>query len=153
MKDPSDVSPLKAHLGYWLRFVSNHVSHAFSRKVLSQGVTVAEWVVLRELFDQDAMAPSGLAARLGLTRGAVSKLIDRLADKALVHKAAGEGDRRYLSVGLTKKGHALVPKLAALADQNDDEFFGDLSPAERKKLSSVMQRIVQGRGLTQVPTS
>jgi hypothetical protein len=42
-----DVSQLEAHLGYWLRAVSNHVSHAFKMKVETHGVTVAEWVVLR----------------------------------------------------------------------------------------------------------
>ena len=38
------VSALDAHLGYWLRAVSNHVSHAFKTKVERHGVTVAEWV-------------------------------------------------------------------------------------------------------------
>ena len=27
------ASPLEAHLGYWLRFVSNQVSHSFDRKL------------------------------------------------------------------------------------------------------------------------
>ncbi|MEI9903207.1 MAG: hypothetical protein WDN06_03970 [Asticcacaulis sp.] len=49
-------SHLEAHLGYWMRFVSNHVSQAFARKVEAHGVTVAEWVVLRELFE-GAMPP------------------------------------------------------------------------------------------------
>jgi hypothetical protein len=40
------ASELTAHLGYWLRFVSNHVSLAFARKLESRGVTVADWVVL-----------------------------------------------------------------------------------------------------------
>ncbi len=44
-----DVSTLEAHLGYWLRYVSNHVSHAFALKVAAHGVSVAEWVVMREL--------------------------------------------------------------------------------------------------------
>ena len=33
MKNRPTVSPLEAHLGYWMRFISNHVSHAFSRKL------------------------------------------------------------------------------------------------------------------------
>ncbi|MEG2964613.1 MAG: MarR family transcriptional regulator, partial [Janthinobacterium sp.] len=43
------VSELEAHLGYWLRFVSNHVSHSFQKKAEANGVTVSEWVVLREM--------------------------------------------------------------------------------------------------------
>jgi DNA-binding MarR family transcriptional regulator len=80
-QEPSGVSELEAHLGYWLRAVSNHVSHAFKTKVERRGATVAEWVVLRALFDADGVKPSELAAKLGLTRGAISKLVDRLVAK------------------------------------------------------------------------
>ena len=55
---------MQDHLGYWLRYVSNQVSHSFSLKLAARDVTVAEWVVLRELYDTDAMAPSALAARV-----------------------------------------------------------------------------------------
>ncbi|HUD89289.1 MAG TPA: MarR family transcriptional regulator [Xanthobacteraceae bacterium] len=149
---PPEISPLQAHLGYWLRFVSNHVSHAFARKLNARDVTVAEWVFLRELYERDAVAPSELADRLGMTRGAISKLTDRLADKALVERAAGGGDdRRYQSLRLTRTGRALVPKLAQLADQNDAEFFGHLTRAERATIEHAMKEIVRRRDLRNIP--
>ena len=80
----SPISQLDDLLGYWMRFVSNHVSHAFRLKIESRGVTVAEWVVMRALFDQEPANPSQLAERIGLTRGAVSKLVDRLVTKELI---------------------------------------------------------------------
>lgn len=149
-KQPA-VNPIEAHLGYWLRFVSNHVSHAFSRKLEARGVTVAEWVVLRELFEADRAAPSRLADRLGLTRGAISKLADRLAAKSLVARTANGDDRRYQALLLTAEGRALVPKLSALADRNDAEFFGHLDQAERERLIAAMQAIVRRHGLRAIP--
>lgn len=152
VKKPAEASALEAHLGYWLRFVSNHVSHAFSAKLSERQVTVAEWVVLRELYAHQEVAPSALAEALRMTRGAISKLIDRLAAKALVEKAqAGGADRRFQSVGLTKAGRKLVPVLAVLADENDEEFFGHLSARERTGLEELLKEIVRRRGLTQVP--
>ena len=68
MTRQTELSSLESHLGYWLRHVSNHVSHAFSLKLATVGVTVAEWVVLRELYDGES-APSALADRLDITRG------------------------------------------------------------------------------------
>ena len=65
------VSDLKKHVGFWLRFVSNHVSHAFARKLLASDVTVAEWVVMREMFDDQETSPGVLAERIGMTRGGV----------------------------------------------------------------------------------
>lgn len=144
------VSTLESHLGYWLRYVSNQVSHAFALKVQEKGVTVAEWVVLRELYDEGAQ-PSALSERLGLTRGAISKLADRLVAKRFITRQAMAGDGRSQMLGLTGRGRALVPELAALADRNDEEFFGDLSASARKTIMNAMKDIVRRRDLTGVP--
>lgn len=143
--------PLEAHLGYWLRFVSNHVSHAFGRKLAARGVTVAEWVVLRDLLDREPAVPSELAARLGMTRGAISKLVDRLQEKKLATRASSQSDRRYQALTLTPAGRALVPKLGKLADRNDAEFFGHLKPAERAAVETLMRDIVRRHDLRGVP--
>jgi DNA-binding MarR family transcriptional regulator len=148
----TDISGLETHLGYWLRFVSNHVSHAFARKLELRGVTVAEWVMLREMFEGDTVAPSEIAARMGMTRGAISKLTDRLVQKEFVTQAPGKGDRRYQVLRLTAAGRALVPKLAALADQNDAEFFSHMKPGERAAIDAAMKEIVRRQGLKAIPT-
>ncbi len=145
---PSDLT---SHLGYWLRYVSNHVSHAFALKVEAKGVTVAEWVVLRDLYETGAIAPSSLAERLGMSRGAISKLADRLIDKLLVAREANAEDARAQTLALTQTGYRLVPELAALADENDAEFFGHLKPEERLVLERVLKGIVERRGLQSVP--
>ena len=144
------VSPLEQHLGYWLRYVSNHVSHAFALKVAARGVTVAEWVVLRELYDGES-APSAVADRLGMTRGAISKLADRLIAKGFILRRASAGDRRFQTLALTRQGRALTPKLAALADQNDEEFFAPLDRATREAIETAMKEIVRRMGLRAAP--
>src|ERR1700744_2819216 len=114
------VSDLKKHVGFWLRFVSNHVSHAFARKLLKSGVTVAEWVILREMFGEAETSPGLVAGRIGMTRGGVSKPVARLVEKQFVSRAERADDRRFQSIALTAAGRRLVPQLAALADQNDE---------------------------------
>jgi DNA-binding MarR family transcriptional regulator len=149
---PKAVSALDRHLGYWLRYVSNQVSHAFGMKIEEHGVTVAEWVVLRALYDGQAM-PSTLAERLGRTRGAISKLADRLVVKGLLARKTGSEDRRAQILALTAEGDALVPTLAALADKNDEEFFGHLAPATQETIGVAMREIVRRRRLKAVPMS
>jgi DNA-binding MarR family transcriptional regulator len=144
-------SALTDHLGYWLRLVSNQVSHAFQRKVEATGVTIAEWVLLRALFDVGSLYQHELADALNLTRGAISKLVERLISKQLVSCHIGEQDRRYLRVALTDAGRALVPALAALADQNDDEHFGHLNDQERASLLVLLQGIAQQKHLQRPP--
>lgn len=154
MKPPSatGISSLESHAGFWLRFVSNHVSQSFAAKLAPTGVTVAEWVILRELSDTGETAASRIAASSGLTRGAVSKLIDRLLHKGLVSRAEAGEDRRFQDVKLTAAGRALVPRLAALADRNDEEFFGQISTREREALVSTLRKLVAANNLKKVPT-
>jgi DNA-binding MarR family transcriptional regulator len=147
-----NVSDLKKHVGFWLRFVSNHVSHAFARKLQVSGVTVAEWVVMREMFDDEETSPGVLAERIGMTRGGVSKLVERLVTKKLITRRERSDDRRFQSIALTAAGRRLVPQLAALADQNDEEFFHTLSAAERAALVTTMKKLVQAHSLQTLPT-
>lgn len=149
---PANVSHLQSHVGFWLRFVSNHVSQAFALKLEATGVTVAEWVVLRQLYGSEPMAPSDLAASLGLTRGAVSKLVERLVAKRLVSRRDRSDDRRYQSIALTAAGTRIVPSLAALADRNDEQFFSPLTAAEREALVATLQKLVAVHNLTHIPT-
>jgi DNA-binding MarR family transcriptional regulator len=146
------VSGLKKHVGFWLRFVSNHVSHAFARKLQASGVTVAEWVVMREMFDDDEISPGVVAERIGMTRGGVSKLVDRLVSKKLITRRERSDDRRFQSIALTAAGRRLIPQLATLADQNDEEFFRPLSAGERAALIATMTKLVQAHGLQMLPT-
>src|SRR5271167_3770136 len=107
MPSTRPAAELTAHLGYWLRYVSNHVSQAFARKLEAHGVTVAEWVLMRQLLDVEALAPSRLAERMGMTRGAISKLADRLIVKSLAARAADPEDGRAQTLSLTLAGRAI----------------------------------------------
>jgi len=151
MAENPQPSPLDAHLGYWLRFVSNHVSLGFSQKLAARDVTAAEWVLLRMIYERDVGAPNRLARDLGMTKGAISKLVDRLVGKGLASKAQMASDRRHQDVWLTPAGRTLVPELAALADANDAEYFGHLSAAERETLETMLRDIVKRRGLAELP--
>lgn len=147
-----ETSRLTAHIGFWMRMVSNNVSHDFARKLEASGVTVAEWVVLREMYSGDETTSPGIVAGItGLTPGAISKLISRLLAKGLVTRKESARDRRFQDVQLTPAAIRIVPRLAKLADQNDREFFGGLSASERETLSRILKRIVSLHKITKVP--
>ncbi|HUO33417.1 MAG TPA: MarR family transcriptional regulator [Candidatus Acidoferrum sp.] len=147
-----EASRLTIHIGFWMRLVSNSVSHAFARKLEASGVTVAEWVVLREMYAGDDTTSPGVVAKLtSLTPGAVSKLITRLLKKGFVTRQESTKDRRFQDVKLTQAAIEIVPRLAKLADINDEEFFGVLSKSERKTLSRILQKTATLHNITKMP--
>jgi MarR family transcriptional regulator for hemolysin len=139
-----EASELKSHIGYYMRSVSNAVSHTFARKLAAGEVTVAEWVILREMYSNDEKtSPSTVAELTGLTRGAVSKLIDRLVNKGLVTRSESVGDRRYQEIRLTANAIKLVPKLSRIADENEEVFFSMLTASERKTLMKTLMKLAE----------
>lgn len=151
-KTRQGASTLRSHLGYHLRVVSNAVSHSFARKLEACEVTVAEWVILREMYSTDEKtSPSAVAELTGLTRGAVSKLIDRLLHKGYVTRGESTVDRRFQEIKLTARALALVPQLARIADENDQKFFSVLSESERESLMKTLIKLAEFHRLNSSP--
>ncbi len=145
------VSELTDHTGFWMRMVSNAVSQAFARKVETEGVTVAEWSFMRALYKHDPMPPSVLATRMGMTKGAISKLAERLLAKRLIERTESADDKRVHRLCLTREGKAKVPVLASLADDNDAEFFGVLTKKEQAQLDRLLKALAARRELKTTP--
>ncbi len=145
------VSRLEDHVGYWLRFVSNHVSASFALRLEKLDISVSEWVAMRKLYDEPApTSSSALAEAMGMTKGPVSRLVERLVQKDLVERRASQEDGRAQEIRLSSIGQKLVPRLAAIADQNDEAFFGDLPENTRAALIALMRQIAQSQ-LTKTP--
>jgi len=149
---PTNVAPnpLEAHLGYWLRFVSNHVSSRFEKQLLTRHCSVTEWVALRLLFDGPA-THAELIQALGMTKGAVSKIVHRLMQRDLITRQRVKGFGRAQQLALTRKGVNLVPSLAALADENDAHFFQHLVVGQRDALAKTLQELVAYHRLSGPP--
>jgi DNA-binding MarR family transcriptional regulator len=95
--------------------------------------------------------PSQLAERMGMTKGAITKLADRLIAKSLVIKTANAEDGRSHTLRLSKRGENLVPRMAAMADQNEAECFTHLSGKDRVTLERILKQSVKRYGLTSIP--
>ena len=147
----TSASKLTDHTGYWMRMVSNAVSHEFARKVSAEDVTVAEWAFMRALADFQPTSPSALSETMGMTKGAISKLAERLVAKGLVARESSKDDKRAHRLALTPPGRAKIPVLASLADQNDAEFFGVLTKDEHRTLDRILRVLAERRGLKTTP--
>jgi DNA-binding MarR family transcriptional regulator len=151
MRTDSSPSALDAHLGYWLRRVSNHVSGSFARALQEEDVSVAEWVAMRLIYGEAKRASGDLATITGMTRGAMSKVLEKLEGKGLVVRTTDPDDSRVQWLSLTRKGMQRVPKLAALADRNDAEMFGRLDKREQADLQRILEKLTQLHRLPDVP--
>jgi DNA-binding MarR family transcriptional regulator len=143
---------LELHLGYWLRRVSNRVSGAFARALQTRHTSVAEWVVLCHVQERPGITPGELADALDLTRGAVSKVIDKLEAKNWIERSTKPGDSRVQLLSLPGRASRILPQLAEIADRNDREFFDGLEADERATLRRLLGKLAEFHQVRDVPS-
>ncbi len=142
---------LESHIGYWLRFVSNHVSLSFTKRLGERGVGVGEWIVLNLLYEQKSLSPAEIAQVIGMTRGATSKLLDRLFSKQLITREESLKDRRYQNISISAEGKDLLPILIKEAEMNEKHFFGHLSHEQKNLLTNILKDIISIKKWNKIP--
>ncbi len=143
---------LEVHLGYWLRRVSNAVSGGFGRALQAEQTSVAEWVVMSVLSECEQATPSELAEIVGMTRGAVSKIIDKLEAKMWLRTRGAAGDNRVRLLSLSREGRRRLPVLAEIADEGDAHFFACLDASEKRTLRALLGKVAAAHNIHEVPT-
>jgi DNA-binding MarR family transcriptional regulator len=141
----SAPSNLEQHLGYWLRCLSNFVSHSFAERLAGHDISVAQWVVLRTLYDSGGVTLNEAAAQVGVDKSSLSRMVERLVLRKLVNRAEGD-DRRSVGLTLTPAGKKLVPQLAQWADENDAAFFHTLAPKQRAEFLATIKQLLKANG-------
>lgn len=145
------ISGIEAHLGFWLRRVSNNVSSSFIRSLKNRQASAAEWVLLRELYGREEATSTGMAETLAMTRGAVSKIVDKLKAKGWIAVRSTPVDGRVQILSLTRSGRRVVPVFARIADQNDERFFRCLTASERDVLRKLLAKLAECHQIRDVP--
>jgi DNA-binding MarR family transcriptional regulator len=107
---------------------------------------------MRALYSRLDVTHAELIDALGMTKGAASKIISKLESKGLAQRNQAKDSLREQILCLTDDGNQLVPKLAALADENDTHFFGHLPDSQRQSLMALMKELVVHHQFKQVPT-
>jgi DNA-binding MarR family transcriptional regulator len=87
-----------------------------------------------------------------LTRGAVSKIVDKLEAKNWIVRSTKPEDSRVHLLSLTGSGTRILPQLAKIADENDRAFFAVLAPAESATLRRLLGKLAEFHKIRAVPT-
>jgi DNA-binding MarR family transcriptional regulator len=150
-KEKTPPDPLHAHLGYWLRLVSNQVSGSFASALQERQLSVAEWVALNHVETHPDITAASLADAMGMTRGAVSKVLDKLQTKEWLLRTPSPQDSRAQLLALTRSGKRLLPALTGIANDNDDRFFSVLAANERDELRRLLQKLADAHQISVLP--
>jgi DNA-binding MarR family transcriptional regulator len=100
------------------------------------GLTAGDLRVIVSLGAKEALSSAELAARNHLSPSRMSRIIERLVSRGLLHREEDAKDRRYSRVSLTEEGGAIRGKAADFKRRCESRIKSRLSPGE----FSVIQR-------------
>ena len=122
---------------------SNHLKSSIEAVCLKQGITHAQFNVLRIL---NGKYPGGyprgdIINRMVEPAPDVTRLIDRLIKQGLVVRFTSDQDRRLSLTKITKKGRNVLKKIKPKIDSLFTIITDKLNKKERKQLSVLLEKI------------
>jgi DNA-binding MarR family transcriptional regulator len=100
-----------ATIAYLLREAHRALARDLQDRLQPYGINVGAWRFLRVLWEEDGISQRELGLRVGMTAPTTVLALDRIEKRGLVVRVRNPGDRRLMSVRLTKKGKALRDEL------------------------------------------
>ncbi len=112
----------------------------FDRRLKSHNVTLAQWGVLRHLWEQEGRSHVELQSLLRLEGATVTGLLQRMERAGLVQGRPDPTDKRVQRVFLTEQGRALEPIVKHLAEDINTRTLAGFTPDERDFLMRLLTR-------------
>ena len=136
------MSPDDEHyIGYTMTDVARLLRTVFERRVRAAGLTRAQWVIIARLHRRPGLSQSEVADLLEIEKATAGRLIDRMEGKGWIERRADPLDRRVNRLHLTTEAKRVHSLIWPVAEGTVDDALDDLSVAERKTLSRLMQRV------------
>jgi DNA-binding MarR family transcriptional regulator len=89
-----------------------------------------------------------LAASLGMTKNALSQLVDRTERRDLVSRVGSEQDRRVIMLGVTPAGKVLAEAVYAEITKRLPDIAGNLDADDQRDFERVAIAIVDASGVS-----
>jgi len=124
----------------WFRLLrlQTRINLSITARVREIGLSVPQCDVLTTLTEREGISQQDLAARLYVTKGNISGLIDRLEAAKLVERRSIEGDRRSHAIYLTPQGRALAEQGIEVQRRFVIDTLGRMSAEDLKKFESLI---------------
>jgi DNA-binding MarR family transcriptional regulator len=106
------------------------------------GVSIPEWRLIAHLSQNRNISVREICKRVDMDKAKISRAAARLEALGVVEKEINKGDRRLVSLRLTRKGRALLARIEPLALAYEREALSALSPAEQVGFRAAIDKLL-----------
>ena len=142
-KQHYQVSSYKAQksVGYLLKRAHSLMIDALETPLAERGFSFVQYVILSWLRDGIAVNPKDFCSQFRHDSGALTRVIDQLAERGLLERIRGDRDRRKVDLKLTDAGRAAVEGLIPLVVGKLNLALGDFSSEEFNEFSRLLLKL------------
>jgi DNA-binding MarR family transcriptional regulator len=139
-----DLTPqaLRQLPSWLLGQTSMHAHRLLTGALKAEDARPYHYRVLASLQEFGPASQVEVGGRANLDRSDVVAAVDELVDRGFVERAADPADRRRNVITITRAGRAHLRRLDKVLARVQDELLSPLSPAQRKELIRLLDRVL-----------
>lgn len=143
MSEPSTARHLPDLLAQVHREIYSDLSRILAD---NDGLPVEQWRILSILAEHDGLSMSELSDRAFMAISALSKTIDRMVFRALVHRRQDSADQRRVLIHITSFGQEMLRSRTPAVERFCDDLSAVLGRDDSLRLESLLRTILAARG-------
>ncbi|MGB9114793.1 MarR family winged helix-turn-helix transcriptional regulator [Bradyrhizobium sp.] len=111
-------------------------------RLLPYGVSVAEWAVLRRLWQQEGFTQVDLADRMRVRKASLTSVLAGLERKGLLRRIRRGEDLRKYHLFLTKRGRDLKEELLPVGVAINRRAVACIDPADAGVVAQLLEKVI-----------
>jgi DNA-binding MarR family transcriptional regulator len=142
-KQHYEVATYRAQLsvGYLVKRAHSLMLDIMEPVIEQRGFSFVQYVVMSSLRDGIAVNPKAICAQFRHDSGALTRIIDQLAERGLLERVRRDKDRRKVELQLTPAGRETIESLIPLMVDKLNEVLTDFSKAEVKEFLRLLVKL------------
>lgn len=127
-------------MGYEICIVARKIHQKLSLKFRDYDITPEQWVVLKELSNEDKISQNEISLRVGKDKNNIKALIDKLEKKEYLIRQQDTNDKRAFLITLTDKAYLLIEELKDIDKAFNEEISQNLNQSELEQFKLLLDK-------------
>ena len=131
----------EASIGYLVRRANSLILDIIEPSLARKGLTFLQYMILKLLREGKIANPKDICGHFRSDSGALTKVIDQLAERDLVQRVRRDRDRRKVELRLTEHGRMIVDSILPSVVASLNLALAEFSAQEARQLTQLLTRL------------
>jgi DNA-binding MarR family transcriptional regulator len=131
----------QSSVGYLIKRAHSMMLDVLEPVFEAHGFSFVQYQVLASLRDGIAVNPKDICAQFRHNSGALTRVIDQLAERGLLERSRRDRDRRKVELDLTAAGREVIETLVPLVVEKLNLALADFSSEEVQELMRLLLKL------------